>query len=119
MGRLRAPDCGIEMNPGELGAIVELAVVGRIACVAALIPNRNEPRVALRVEEVWVRKVETLHVDDADEDACTTLVPRGRRCLRAWTRRRAHCGLRDDRLRRLQRLADLDEADPFVFHESG
>ena len=112
-GQALARRCGdrrVEVGGHELGAIVErrgLALGGRRPRVAALVPDREEPRLPVR-DEVGVREVEAPDVDDADQHVGAVAMlggvpePAQRRC-------RCRHGARLDRRRRQrQRLAHLD-----------
>ena len=94
---------------------VGVARAGRVrARRAALIPDADEPRPAAIVQEIPVREIEALDVDDADEHALAVVVLRGAVDAAVGRRRRTRTPIGDDRRRRLQRLGHLEIRDVFV-----
>src|SRR5262245_49971145 len=60
-------DCRVQVSLQELGPIGELLLSRMRPSTAALIPDRDKTRLAFAVEEVGVREIEALNINDADQ----------------------------------------------------
>src|SRR5262245_27555474 len=80
--RGRRGNRGVEMLVGEFGPVAELSRgAGARPAVSTLIPDTHESRPPAIVEEVGMREVEPLHVDDPNEDVLP--IAMGRRAAKA------------------------------------
>ena len=116
----RRPQRRVEMLLCELGAVTELRCVGRPGTgpgVAVLVPDRHEPVLPSRVEEVGVGEVEALHIDDPDQHVLAVVMLRcpPEPALRRRRRRHRPAGHRRGRL--LEGLADLHIGDTGVLRQ--
>jgi hypothetical protein len=121
----RSGEGAIEIRVVKFGAVLELVVEKTVAiarrglCTASLIPYADEPRFAVRVEEVLVTEVEALDVDDADENVFAELVLSGRSEPAFARSRRDGLRISGRHDRHLQRLGDLDVGDARLPRKGG